>query len=351
MFGVAYDGHIIKRFMGFAGKYRKILTIAMAAVMVFTFTQIAIPLVIRATIDDALEKGANNYELLRITAISFFAVITINFIANYLQLNLVAKTTERVLIDIRRAMYAHLQKVSLSFMDKTEIGRLMSRLQGDVGSLQEFLETSIFAIGDLVLLIGIVIVLVTLDWQLGLLTLSVVPILFLIRIVWLPVAKRAFMDAREKSSIVNGVLAENINGVRTVQEMTRQEFNFDAFQEKAEDNLKAHLKASKLAQIMVPTVDTLTGGAMAIVIVIGGSLVLKDELDLGVMVAFLFYVQRFFDPIRSLTMQYSVMQRAMASGQRIFIPAGPGPPASAINRWGSRWSDRFPGHEARSLWR
>ena len=115
MFGVAYDGHIIKRFMGFAGKYRKILTIAMAAVMVFTFTQIAIPLVIRATIDDALEKGANNYELLRITAISFFAVITINYIANYLQLNLVAKTTERVLIDIRRAMYAHLQKVSLSF--------------------------------------------------------------------------------------------------------------------------------------------------------------------------------------------------------------------------------------------
>jgi ATP-binding cassette subfamily B protein len=84
------------------------------------------------------------------------------------------------------------------------------------------------------------------------------------------------------------------------------------------DNLLAHLRASRLAQIMVPTVDTLTGGAMAIVIIVGGNLVLERTLDVGVMVAFLFYIQRFFDPIRSLTMQYSVMQRAMASGQRIF---------------------------------
>ncbi len=160
--------------------------------------------------------------------------------------------------------------------------------------------------------------LLTLDWQLGLLTLSVVPALFIVRMVWLPIAKKAFMRARETSSIVNGALAENINGVRTVQEMTRQSVNFDAYEEKAHDNLRAHLKAVKLAQIMVPTVDTLTGSAMAIVIIVGGNLVLKDSLDLGVMVAFLFYVQRFFDPIRSLTMQYSVMQRAMASGQRIF---------------------------------
>jgi len=203
-------------------------------------------------------------------------------------------------------------------MDKTEVGRLMSRLQGDVGALQEFLETSIFAIGDIVLLIGIVTVMVILDWQLGLLTLSVVPILLVIRVVWLPIAKRAFMRARETSSIVNGALAENINGVRTVQEMTRQKINYDAFEGSVMDNLLAHLRASRLAQIMVPTVDTLTGGAMAIVIIVGGNLVLERTLDVGVMVAFLFYIQRFFDPIRSLTMQYSVMQRAMASGQRIF---------------------------------
>jgi ATP-binding cassette subfamily B protein len=318
LFGKAFDGKVMGRFLYFVLPYRRVLILAVLAVLAFTMTQIAVPLVIRMVIDDALIGDAGNRDLLQQAAIAFFGVVTINYIANYIQLITVAKTAERILIDIRRAMYAHLQRVSLSFMDKTEVGRLMSRLQGDVGALQEFLETSIFAIGDIVLLIGIVTVMVILDWQLGLLTLSVVPILLVIRVVWLPIAKRAFMRARETSSIVNGALAENINGVRTVQEMTRQKINYDAFEGSVMDNLLAHLRASRLAQIMVPTVDTLTGGAMAIVIIVGGNLVLERTLDVGVMVAFLFYIQRFFDPIRSLTMQYSVMQRAMASGQRIF---------------------------------
>ena len=318
MFGVVFDGNIIRRFIEFVKPYRKTIYVAFAAVIVYTFTQISIPLLIRDAVDSTVGVGRGDYELLILAVQIFFCVVTVNYISNYFQLTIVAKLAERILIDLRRAMFVHLQEVSLSFMDKTEVGRLMSRLQGDVNSIQEFLETSIFAIGDFILLIGIIVVLLTLDWQLGLLTLSVVPALFIVRMVWLPIAKKAFMRARETSSIVNGALAENINGVRTVQEMTRQSVNFDAYEEKAHDNLLAHLKAVKLAQIMVPTVDTLTGSAMAIVIIVGGNLVLKDSLDLGVMVAFLFYVQRFFDPIRSLTMQYSVMQRAMASGQRIF---------------------------------
>jgi ATP-binding cassette, subfamily B, multidrug efflux pump len=318
LFGSVFDGNVITRFIEFVKPYRKTIYIAFVAVLIYTFTQIAIPLIIRDAIDSTVGKGKDGYALLIFTVQVFFGVVTLNYISNYFQLTIVAKLAERVLIDLRRAMYVHLQEVSLSFMDKTEVGRLMSRLQGDVNSIQEFLETSIFAIGDFILLIGIVIVLLVLDWQLGLLTLSVVPTLFVVRMVWLPIAKKAFIRARETSSIVNGALAENINGVRTVQEMTRQGLNFEQYDEKAHDNLRSHLKAVKLAQIMVPTVDTLTGSAMAIVIIVGGNLVLKDTLDLGVMVAFLFYVQRFFDPIRSLTMQYSVMQRAMASGQRIF---------------------------------
>ena len=127
----------------------------------------------------------------------FFGVVTFNFLANLVQETLVARIAERLLIDLRRAMYAHLQRVSLSFMDKTEVGRLMSRLQGDVHALQEFLETSVFAIGDFVLLVGITIVLLVLDWRLGLLTLSVVPILVVVRIIWLPRARRAFLRARD----------------------------------------------------------------------------------------------------------------------------------------------------------
>ncbi|MEM7022187.1 MAG: ABC transporter ATP-binding protein [Pseudomonadota bacterium] len=314
----AFSGRILRRFWSFISPYRQRLLLAVLAVLVFAATQVTIPLIVRYVIDNALIGSVQDTQLLTLGGLVFLGIVSFNFLANLIQETLVGRIAERLLIDLRRAMFAHLQKVSLSFMDKTEVGRLMSRLQGDVHALQEFLETSVFAIGDLVLLVGITFVLLVLDWQLGLLTLSVVPILVIVRIVWIPRARAAFVRARVTSSTLNGALAEGIHGVRTVQGMGREEVNLDLFEEKVDDNLQAQLRATWLAQIMIPIVDTLTGAAMGIVVVVGGIAVLGDRLDLGVMVAFLFYVQRFFDPIRSLTMQYSIMQRAMASGQRIF---------------------------------
>ena len=318
MFGAAYDGHVVRRFFAFVRPYRRRIYIAIAAVLTFTLTQLSVPLIIRMTIDDALLPGRGGEAVLLLAVAAFAAAIGVNYVANLTQDRLVALTGERVIFDIRRAMFAHLQRVALSFMDKTEVGRMMSRLQGDVNSLQEFLENSITALGDLVLLVGIVVILLVLDFKLGLLTLSVVPTLLVVRLIWLPRAKQAFLRARETNAATNGALAEGIHAVRTVQGMGRETVNAELYGDKAHENLRAHLRSAKFAQIMVPIVDTLTGGAMAIVVVVGGATVLGGSLDVGVMVAFLFYVQRFFDPIRSLTIQYSVMQRAMASGQRIF---------------------------------
>lgn len=318
LFAAAFDGRVFRRFGDFLWPYRRRLYVALAAVIVFTLSQLAIPLMIRWAIDGALVQGGMNLDALNTVIGVFLAVIAINVSASYLQDLIVGQTAERMLFDLRRAMYAHLQRLSMSFMDKTEVGRLMSRLQGDVGALQEFLDTCVTVIGDILLLIGIVTVLLWLNFLLGLLTMSVVLVLLAVRMVWLPIAKRAYMQARRTSSTVNGALAENINGVRTVQEMQREQRNFRDFDVKARANLESHLKAARLSQLMIPIVDTLTGAAMAIVVVVGGNLVIGGSLDLGVMVAFIFYVQRFFDPIRSLTIQYSVLQRAMASGQRIF---------------------------------
>ena len=178
MFGAAFDGHVVRRFAGFLVPYRRRLAVAVGSVLVYTASQISIPLVIRHAIDDALIAGSNR-ELLELVVMTFFAVIGVNYLTNFLQEIIVGRVAERILIDLRRAMFEHLQRVGLSFMDKTEVGRMMSRLQGDVNAMQEFLENSVFAVGDFVLLIGIMAVLLTLDWQLGLLTLSVVPILFL----------------------------------------------------------------------------------------------------------------------------------------------------------------------------
>ncbi len=318
LFGRVFDRWVVGRLLGYLGPYRGRIALAIAAVLLFTLTQLSIPLIIRSVIDDAVAAGGAGRGLLHGAVLLFAAVVTVNYLGNHLQETIVGRVAGHLLFDLRRAMYAHLQVVSLSFMDKTEVGRLMSRLQGDVYALQEFLESSIFAIGDLVLLFGIVTVLLALDPRLGAMTLSVVPLLFLVRIVWLPLARRAFLRARETSSATNAALAESIHGVRAIQELGREDVNFTLFDDKASQNLRAHLKASKFTNVMIPIVDSLTGGAMAIIVIFGGALVLEDALDIGIMVAFLFYVQRFFDPIRSLTIQYSIMQRAMASGQRIF---------------------------------
>ena len=318
MFGAAFDGVVLRRFWGFLRPYRRKLLIALGGVFLFTLTQVMIPLLIRAAIDHGVAAGAQGMRLLQIVGIAFFAVVTVNYVANFLQEMLVGRIAGHLLFDLRRAMYRHLQRVSLTFMDKTQVGRLMSRLQGDVNALQEFLETSMFAFGDIVLLIGIVSVLLWLDPRLGMMTLSVVPALLIVRLIWLPRAKKAFLHARETSSVVNGALAENVHGIRTIQEMGREQINFQLYSDLAGENLESHLRASRFANMLIPVVDLLTGLAMAIIVVAGGGMVLRDSLDLGVMVAFLFYVQRFFDPIRTLTIQYSIMQRAMASGQRIF---------------------------------
>ena len=318
LFGRVFDRWVVSRFLVYLRSYRRRIAVAIGAVLLFTLMQLAIPLVIRMVIDHALVPGPDGRGLLLIMLMIFGAVITVNYFANHVQESIVGRVAGHLLFDLRRAMYAHLQYVSLSFMDKTEVGRLMSRLQGDVNALQEFLESSIFAIGDFVLLIGIIIVLLSLDIRLGAMTLSVVPVLLLVRIVWLPMARKAFLKTRETSSATNAALAESIHGVRVVQELGREDVNFALFGKKASDNLKAHLRASKFTNVLIPIVDGLTGVAMAIIVIFGGGLVLDQGLDVGVMVAFLFYVQRFFDPIRSLTIQYSIMQRAMAAGQRIF---------------------------------
>lgn len=317
MFGRVFDPHIIRRIWAFVAPYRQKFAISVIAVLVFTVTQLAIPMIIRTAIDNGVMAGPAGAGVLHLALIIFAAVITLNFLASHVQETVVGKAAENVLFDIRRAMFAHLQRVSLSFMDKTEVGRLMSRLQGDVGAMQEFLETSVLSVGDIVLLFGIISLMLYLDMGLGLITLSVMPVLFIVRIFWLPLARDAFIAAHETNSAVNGALAEGIHAVRTVQAMGRETLNARLYRDKVMANLASNLRASRIAQALIPVVDTMTGLAMALVVVLGGAMVLDRKLDVGVMVAFLFYIQRFFDPIRSLTIQYSVMQRAMASGQRL----------------------------------
>jgi ATP-binding cassette subfamily B protein len=195
---------------------------------------------------------------------------------------------------------------------------MMARLQGDVGTLQEFLEGTTGVLGDFVTLIGVAVMLLALDLKLALVTLVALPVMVVVRAFWLPYSRRAFRSARDASSAANSALAENINGVRTVQEARREAVNLELYREKALANFRAQTRATGVAQIMTPTVDLLTGAALAGVFVLGGEAVLGGRLQVGVLLAFVLYVQRFFEPVRTLSMQYTQAQKAIAAAHRVF---------------------------------
>ncbi len=314
---MSFDTRILRRFFVFLKPHRVFLFGAQIAVLASAATQLTLPIMIGRAVTVATSAKGGAHAVDQVVTI-FFAAVVLNAVTSFLDQWMSTRLAQKVIFDVRRAMFAHFQDVSLSFLDKTHVGRVMSRLQGDVNALQEFLESSTGTLGDLAVLTGTVVILLVMNWKLGLLTMLVLPALVGIRAVWLPFSKGSFRRARDASSIANGALAENINGVRTVQETRREAMNFELYEEKARENMDAQVESAFLAQVMTPTVDILTGFAMATIIVVGGEQVLHSQLEIGAMVAYVFYVQRFFEPVRMLSMQYTVMQRAMAAGHRIF---------------------------------
>jgi len=208
--------------------------------------------------------------------------------------------------------------MSLRFYDKTEVGRIMSRVQGDVYQLQEFAAVAVSTLGEILSLVGIVAALLLLSPKLGLISMTVLPVLVVAMIVWQPFAIKAFLRVRRAMSIVNGALNENITGVRVVQAMNRQDRNLELFDEKNRENYKSGLVASRLTAAVMPPVSFLSSLSIAMAIFFGARMVTSEALEVGTMVAFVMYIQRFFIPVQTLTMQYTQLQRSMASGVRIF---------------------------------
>ncbi|MCI0775673.1 MAG: ABC transporter ATP-binding protein [Chloroflexi bacterium] len=310
------DSTVFKRFFYYASPYKRAMLVATAAVVGFTLANLSIPLLVKFGIDSAIRKGDSS--LLSVIAISLVGVAAMYWFTNFLQNVLITRVALKVLYDIRADMFMQLQRLALSFSDKTPIGALMARMFGDVGALQEMLESSIEVIGDILTLIGIVVILMFLDFQLAVVTLAIVPLLFLIRVIWQPIARRAFLRMRRNSSVVGVYLDQNVSGIRVVQALNRQQENHGIMGGKVHTFFWSTVRAARLGGILMPTVELMTGTALALVLIIGGGRVLSGQIEVGTMVAFLLYVQRFFEPIRMLTMHYALLQRAVASGHRIF---------------------------------
>ena len=315
-FGKVYDKRIVVRVLPYIMVHRNLAVLAFLSMLAFSATLVAFPWMIKVGIDRFIVGG--DFAGLTVLFGVFAAVAVVNLVSNYVQQLAMAKVGQGVLFGLRRDMFAHLQKLSVSYYDKTEVGRLMSRVQGDVGQLQEFMSLVVMTLGDLLGLVGIVVALLLLNFKLGLISLAVIPVFAVVLMVWQPYAIKAFIRVRSAVSIVNGALNENITGVRVVQSMNRQRRNFESFDAKTQEVRRSNLYAARLVSGLIPVVDILMALSIGLVILFGSSMVGQGALELGAMIAFVLYIQRFFDPIRNLTMQYTQFQRSMASGMRIF---------------------------------
>ncbi|MAR86163.1 MAG: multidrug ABC transporter [Chloroflexi bacterium] len=329
-FGSVYDQKVILRLIPYIKPYTPLVIVSLVSMLIYTFTLVAVPWLIQWGIDNPIKGGMEAFgrgesldEHIRLLNI-LFAVFVINALTNwgtnYLQQYAMQRVGQGVLFRLRRALFGHVQKQSLSYFDNTEVGRLMSRVQGDVGQLQEFAALVVMSLGELLSLVGIVIALLLMDLELGLITMAVLPILMTIMVTWQKYAKRSFTEIRRRIAIVNAAFNENISGVRVVQSLNRQERNLEIFDEKNTAHRWSNVIAGRYAAGLLPAVDILTAVAIGLALFFGARWVGLGEGELlpGVLVAFVMYVQRFFDPIRNLTQQYTQLQRSMASGARIF---------------------------------
>ncbi len=316
LFGKAYNYRVLKRFLPYLLQQKLLISSALIAMLIFTGTQLALPWIIKTGIDDYITKG--NYNGLKWIVGIFIANSFISWASLYAQEVIISKAGLAILYHLRSNLFSHLQKLSLSFHTKTDVGRIMSRVQGDVFQLQEFISVAVVTFADILSLGGIVVMLMIMNVKLGLISMSVLPLLVITMMIWQPFAIRSFLSVRSSISKVNSGLNENITGIRVVQGMNREERNMKNFKSINKESLDATNSAGKLAFLPGPQVDMLTSISIALVLFFGAGMASNSSLELGALIAYVMYIQRFFEPIRSLTLHYSQLQRTMASGMRIF---------------------------------
>jgi ATP-binding cassette subfamily B protein len=319
--GKVYDARVVKRLIPYLMQFKLQAGIALVSMVVSAVTSFIQPLMVGLAVQAGIEGNTNRVWWLLGWMVGLAGL---GIVAQVSQQLATAHMGNRLLLKLRTEMYEHMQGLSLDFYDNQEVGRMISRLTSDVTVMQELLTSGTLTfLADFVGLAVVIAILVGIDWQLALVTFAIVPPLVAIMAWWSRHARQAFMNVRIKVSQLYGNLAENVSGVRAVQSMSRESENAKRFDALNQDNRNANIWAGMLSAAIMPVIELTVAIATAAVIIVGGLRALNaGSVDLAhlflVLTTFTLAVSRFFDPIRDLVLQYTMVQRAMAGGERIF---------------------------------
>jgi ABC-type multidrug transport system fused ATPase/permease subunit len=314
--GKAFDRRIILRLLAFLRPYWPRMVMALLLILLASGLSLAAPYLIKVAIDQHIAQG--DVPALGRMALLMVCVFLGLYVVTAGQRYLLSWVGQRLLATLRAQLFRHLQVLPLGYHDTHIVGVTISRVINDVAVINQLLsEGLVTLLGDLLLLAGIIVVMLSMSLRLALLSFSVLPLMVLATTLFARRARVAFRHTRARIAAVAGDLAEDISGIRVIQALAREDLSHERFDKVNRANREAYVSAMSLSFVFLPTVEFLGTLATAVVLWFGGRAVAQGELTLGVVVAFLAYVGRFFQPIRELSQLYTTMQAAMAGGERV----------------------------------
>jgi len=331
--GRAYDGRLMRRLLTYLRPYKAVAFVSLVAILLKAGLDVLGPYLFKVALDLYLTphaQGTRHSILSRYLSPQaargvselagvYFGALLLGYVLEFMQTYVLQWMGQKVMFDMRRQIFGHMQRMHIGFFDKNPVGRLVTRLTSDVDALNEMFTSGIFAIfEDVFVLIGIVGVMLSMNWWLALLTFAVLPLILGITRIFRKYVRESYRRIRAAIARINAYTQEHISGMSLVQLFNRQQRAFSDFQA-INDVHRVAFKDSILAYALYyPGVELLSTIAIALVIWIGGSGVMRGTVTIGVLVAFIQYSQRFFRPIQDLSEKYNILQAAMAASERVF---------------------------------
>jgi ATP-binding cassette subfamily B protein len=324
--GKAYDSHLMRRLLAYMKPYRWSVVIALGMVAIVTPLELAPPLFFLYGIDKFFVPAMNHVISISEAkrgvgwlSLLFLLVLAADFLAQYVQIRIMQRVGQKTMYDMRKGIFAHLQRLPMSYFDRNPVGRLVTRVTTDVDALNDLFAAGVVTmINDFFLLAALAVWLLKLDWRLGLATLAILPGILIVTLIFRKYVRDANRRIRTAIARINAFLQEYIAGMSVVQLFNREQKAMTEFEKRNRDNMLAWRDAILSYALFYPAVEFLSFATIALIYWTGGMRVLHGALTLGILTAFTMWAQRFFRPIQDLSEKFNILQSAMAASERIF---------------------------------
>ncbi|MGE4283404.1 MAG: ABC transporter ATP-binding protein [Clostridia bacterium] len=321
--GKVYDSKLMKRLLSYAAPYFAILIVSIILLFAVAGADLMRPYLVKIVIDGYINNTAlaqeEKIQGIISLAVVFLVISTAGFILNYVQVFILTRTGQKIVFNIRQQIFSHIEKLPLSYFDKNPVGRLVTRVTNDTETLNEmYTSVMVNLFKDLLLVAGSIVGMFILDFRLGVITMTVFPLIIGVTLIFRIKARDAYRQVRVRLARLNAVLSENISGMKIIHIFQRQHEKLEQFKKINHDYYRAGMKEVTVYGVFRPAIEMIASLGVTLILWFGGMDIIEGTMEFGVLYAFINYLYQMFQPINDLSEKYNILQSAMASSERIF---------------------------------